>query len=339
MIRTKVGLALLTIVLIAAGEAKAQILEILDRGKPVTGVDVSAILDEGKLVVATTGSTGQVAISTTATEFRDGDRVEVWVKRCEDGKVEVILVPEGGDDPCVEEGAEAGEDCGCEKIGLFIWGGGRVTIDIGTGTVTQTGTGETAMTSVQDHSFADLQIGLMFDYSSFYQWEDVACDQTGITSCAVDGGAPGIGAYVDYRVGKSPFGLSLEAHYAKLEVSQSFSGAGLPNTNTADVNSWQFQAAGVYNYGISPRTGWYLRGGYAFMYDEGKFTSTSSTGPQTEDRSESGSRFVVGTGLHFPLGRNWCTRTGVDLTTGFDEGDADTNARWSFAVGYRMNRN
>jgi hypothetical protein len=324
----------MTVFLAVAGEAVAQTavdISILDRGKPVANVDVSSILDAGKVVVATTGTMGTAMVISTASGFSDGDRVEVWVKKCTDGKVEVILAPEGSDDPCADEEAQAGEDCGCDKIGLFIWGDGPVTIDIGTGTVTQTGRGVTAVPA-DDHSFADLQIGGMFDYSSFYQLEDVVCDQPGVASCEADGGVAGGGVYLDYRFGRSPFGVSLEAHYAKLDVEQTPTGAGA--ATSYDVNSWQFQAAGVYNVGLSPRAAAYGRLGYAVMYNEGD----ASSGSQSESRSETGSRLVVGSGLHFPIGENWCSRTGVDLTIGKSD-DADTNVRWSFALGYRMNRN
>ena len=101
-----------------------------------------------------------------------------------------------------------------------------------------------------------------------------------------------------------------------------------------DVNSWQFQSALVYNVPIRPRFGWYIRSGYAVMYNEGE----ASVDSQIEDRSETGSRWLLGSGFHWPMGENWCARTGLDWTIG-GEDDADTNVRGSFAVGYRMNRN
>jgi hypothetical protein len=335
VIRTKVGPALVAVVLSVASQAAAQTavdISILDRGKPVANADISSILDAGKTVVGTTGSTGAVTVTSTASGFSDGDRVEVWVRRCEDGEVEVILAPEGSDDPCADEEAEAGEECGCDKIGCFIWGDGPVTIDIGTGTVTQGGAGGAAMAPREDHSFADLQIGAMFDYSSFYQLEDTVCGRPGVVSCDTDNGVPGIGGYLDYRFGRSNFGLSLEAHYAKLDAESTTEDGAV---TSFDVNSWQFQTALVYNVPLKPRFGWYIRSGYALMYNEGDASSDA----ETESRSETGSRWLAGTGFHWPIGENWCARSGFDLTTGFDSDDADTNARWSFALGYRMDRN
>lgn len=334
MIRTKVGPALVAVVLSVASQAGAQTavdISILDRGKPVADADISSILDAGKTVVGTTGSTGAVSITSTASGFSDGDRVEVWVRRCKDGEVEVILAPPGEDDPCADEEAEAGEECGCEKIGFFIWGDGPVTIDVGTGTVTQTQPGG-AMANGTDHSFADLQIGAMFDYSSFYQLEDTVCGRPGVVSCETDNGVPGVGGYLDYRFGRSNFGLSLEAHYAKLDAESTTEDGA---RTSFDVNSWQFQAAGVYNVPIRPRFGWYVRSGYAVMYNDGDATRNSDS----ESRSETGSRWLLGSGFHWPMGERWCARTGIDWTTGFDSDDADTNARFSFAVGLRMDRN
>jgi len=331
VIRTLVGLALAVIVV--AGEARAQTaLEILNGGKAVEEVDISAILDEGKVVIGTTSATGQVEIPATTTAFREGERVYVYVKRCVDGEVEIILSRRADEDACVDEEAQAGEDCECDDpIGFFLWGDDSVTIDIGTNTVGPPGT-EAISEPSEDHSFADTQIGVMFDYSSFYQLEDTVCGRPGVVSCDTDNGVPGVGGYLDYRFGRSNFGMSLEAHYAKLDAESTTEDGGV---TSFDVNSWQFQTAGVYNVPLSPRAGWYGRTGYALMYNEGD----ASDDGESESRSETGSRWLLGTGFHWPIGENWCARTGVDWTTGFDSNDADTNARWSLAVGYRMDRN
>jgi len=331
VIRTLVGLALATVVV--AGEARAQIdLSVLDRGKAVEEVDVSALLDEGKVVLGTTSATGQVTIPTTTPAFREGERVYVYVKRCKDGEVEIVLSRSADEDACVDDDAQAGEDCDCDDpIGWFLWGGGPVTIDIGTGKVTQAGR-DGAAAPQEDHSFADTQVGLMFDYSWFYPLEDTVCGRPGVVSCDTDNGVPGFGGYFDYRFGRSNFGLSLEAHYAKIDAESTTEDG---EVTSFDVNSWQFQAAGVYNVPLSPRVGWYIRNGYVVMYNEGDAAADS----QSESRSETGSRWLLGSGLHWPIGEKWCARTGVDWTTGFDSDDADTNVRWSLAVGYRIDRN
>lgn len=331
MIRTLVGMAIAT--LVVAAESRAQTtLEILNGGKPMEQVDISAILDEGKVVIGTTSATGQVTIPATTTAFREGERVYVYVKRCVDGEVEIILSRSATDDPCVEDDAQAGEDCDCDDpIGFFLWGDDSVTIDVGTNTVGPPGT-EAISEPRADHSFADTQIGVLLGYSSFYRLEDTVCGRPGVVSCETDSGVPSFGGYLDYRFGSSDFGMSLEAHYAKLDAESTTEGGG---RTTFDVNSWQFQAAGVYNVPLSPRAGWYVRSGYALMYNEGDATSDG----ESESRSETGSRLLLGSGFHWPIGENWCARTGVDWTTGFDSNDADTNVRGSFAIGYRMDRN
>ena len=323
MNRSGVSLAVLTLVLFAS-QGRAQDLEILDRGKPVAEANVTL----GGQVVGTTNSSGTVSFNPNALNFTKGETVEVWVKDCEDGRVEIVLAREGSDDPCAEEGAEAGERCGCRKIGAFIAGEGSVTIDIGDETVTQEGA---ALAPGEDHSFADLQIGAMFDYSWFYQLEDTVCGRPGVVSCDTDNGVPGIGGYLDYRFGRSNFGVSLEAHYASLDAESTTEDGG---RTTFDVNSWQFQSALVYNVPLRPRFGWYIRSGYALMYNDGDVSGDS----ESENRSETGSRWLAGTGFHWPIGENWCARTGFDLTTGFESEDGDANGRISLALGYRMDR-
>ena len=329
---TALTLGLIVIGLPAMAFAQDEMtIAILNNGKPVANVEVVDILNQGK-PVGTTGATGQVTFDMNLLNYGKGETVEVWVKDCEDGKVQIVIARQGSDDPCADEDAQAGERCGCRRIGIFVWGGGPVTIDIGTRTVTQTRT-DGAAGPGEDHSFADLQFGGMVDYSSFYQLEDTVCEQPGVASCEADGGVAGGGVYFDYRFGQSPFGLSFEGHYAKLDVEQTPTGGGAPTTY--DVNSWQFQAMGVYNVGLSPRLGLFGRAGYAIMHN----LADALSGSESESRSETGSRFVIGTGLHWPIGEKWCARTNVDLTTGFDSNDADTNARLSFGVGYRIDRN
>lgn len=332
VLRRAVGIALASLALIGvAREMQAQPITVTNSGQPMSGAQVSAMINGIKSPLGTTNAAGQVTIDMNALNITKGTEVVVWIKTCEDGTVQIIMVPPGEEGECTEEGAQEGEDCGCRRAGVIIWGDGPVTIDVGTGRATQIRTGET-VTDGRDHSFADLQIGAMFDYSSFYQLEETVCGRPGVVSCDTDNGVPGFGGYLDYRFGRSNFGLSLEAHYAKLDAESTTEDGG---RTTFDVNSWQFQSALVYNVPLSPRAGWYIRSGYAVMYNEG---DASSDG-ESESRSETGSRWLAGSGFHWPIGEKWCARTGVDWTTGFDSDDADTNARWSLAVGYRMDRN
>lgn len=122
--------------LLLPGRARGQELELLDSGKPVSGVPVIALLDDGKPVeLGRTGREGILSFDPDVLDFAVGETIAVWVRRCEDGEVALILVREGRDDPCAAEDAQAGEDCGCEKIVAFIWRSGKVVIDIGTRTV------------------------------------------------------------------------------------------------------------------------------------------------------------------------------------------------------------
>ena len=332
VLRRAVGIALAAIALIGvARELGAQPFTVTNNGQPLAGAEVSAMINGIKRPLGTTNAAGQVTIDMNALNITKGTEVTVWIKTCEDGTVQIIMVPPGEEGECTQEGAQEGEGCGCRRAGVIVWGDGPVTIDVGAGRVTQVRSGE-GPADGEDHSFADLQIGAMFDYSSFYQLEDTVCGRPGVVSCDTDNGAPGIGGYLDYRFGRSNFGLSLEAHYAKLDAESTTEDGA---RTSFDVNSWQFQGAGVYNVPLSPRAGWYIRSGYAVMYNEGDAESDS----ESESRSETGSRWLLGSGFHWPIGERWCARTGADWTTGFDSDDADTNVRWSFAVGLRMDRN
>lgn len=337
VLRGIVGVVLAAVALAGvAQESLAQPITVTENGQPLAGAQVSAMINGIKTPLGTTNASGQVTIDTSRLNITKGTEVTVWIKTCEDGTVQIIMVPAGEEGECAEEGQQAGEDCGCDRAGIVIWGDGPITVDVGTGTASQTRT-DTFGADGEDHSFADLQVGAMFDYSWFYQLEDTVCGRPGVVSCDTDNGVPGFGGYLDYRFGRSNFGVSLEAHYAKLDAESTTEDGGV---TTFEVNSWQFQSALVYNVPLSPRAGWYVRTGYALMYDDGDVSS----GSDSESRSETGSRWLVGTGFHWPIGEKWCIRPGFDLTLGSSsedgEGgeDADTNARFSFAFGYRVDR-
>lgn len=313
-------------------------IAIVSGGKAVADVEVLLLASGGKVDLGTSGGEGVVSVPADATNLPVGAPVDVYLIECDDTVVVVLVTAEerGALEEECERRRRENPDCECRRIGGFLWGD-DVTIDIGARTVIQGPS--TGGPTTDGHAFADIQLGVIADYSSYYNWEDVGCDQAGIASCSGDTGVPGVGVYLDYRLGDTPFGLNFEAHYAKLELDQAFQpDDDLPIGNTAEVNSWQFQSALVYSHGFSSRIAWFGRLGYAVLHNDGEFTSTYSTGPQSESRSNTASQLLVGTGMHFPVGENWCVRAGVDLTTSFDSGNGDENLRASFGVGYRLNR-
>lgn len=341
--RVQVGLLAclgLAVILAAPARLRAQDfdLELVDAGKPVPNAEVLLLASAAKVPLGTTDASGHLTVANRA-DIPRGTPVDVYEIEC-DGEVVIVIVGPGEREQLEEEcerRRRENPNCTCRRIGGFLWGD-DVTIDVGSGRVTQVPPTD-APASSGDHAFADVQFGVIADYSSFYNWEDVGCDQAGIASCSGDTGVPGVGVYFDYRLGDSPFGLNFEAHYAKLELDQAFQpDDDLPIGNMAEVNSWNFQSALVYSHGFSSRIAWFGRLGYAVLHNDGEFTSTYSTGPLSESRSNTASQLLVGTGMHFPVGENWCVRAGVDLTTSFDSGNGDENVRASLGVGYRLNR-
>ena len=73
--------------LVGAGLARTQDLSVLDDGKPVSGVPVVRYLNAQKNVVATTDASGGVDFPLDALDFGKGEEVQVWVRRCTDGRV------------------------------------------------------------------------------------------------------------------------------------------------------------------------------------------------------------------------------------------------------------
>ena len=110
---------------IAASQTQATSVE-------VTGLDPGAALDlalnGGKIGDATAGSDGRAVM--TASIGGDRARVNVWVDRCQDGKiVKVHFVVEGHAEPPKDE------DCDRKLAGWFWSNARRVAINVRTGTV------------------------------------------------------------------------------------------------------------------------------------------------------------------------------------------------------------
>lgn len=318
MIRTMVGLALATVVV--AGEARAQIdLSVLDRGKPVEQMSISAILDQGKVVVGTTSATGEVTIP--ATTFQDGERVYVWVKRCEDGEVEIILARDGEDDPCVDEEAQAGEDCGCNEIGFFLWGGGPVTIDIGTGTVSQARTGSGAS------SFA---LGVGFDLLQMLELQDVVEEvDTGATDHDATSWAPGFQIFAEWLY-RRILAIGIEGGYSRMDTEIRFP-QGL---QTGELD---FYRLGV-NAKVGPSTKgrfWpYATVGWSRGWNKGDFELDGLSDHRVHKTSLVG----LGAGFDYDVGPSWAVRFEGLYSSTFEDPDADEHIRWKGALLWRVGR-
>ncbi len=125
---------LIVLLLVLPAAARAQMPTVTKNGGPAAGVDVFMYLNGGK----------QPAVSINpamlTNKVRPGTHVDVYRRECEDGKIQIIMVPAGeqlgpDDQDCDKNTqAPAGAGCACHKVGAFIWGD-RVTIDAGTGRI------------------------------------------------------------------------------------------------------------------------------------------------------------------------------------------------------------
>jgi uncharacterized cupredoxin-like copper-binding protein len=314
-----VGLALLTFVLTAAGESRGQDLEILDRGKPVAGVSVSA----GGQVVGTTDSTGQISFNPNLLNVTKGETVEVWIKDCGDGKVQIVLAREGSDDPCVEEGAEAGERCGCRKIGAFVAGGGPVTIDVGRRTVTQTGMGSGAATS----SFV---IGVGLDILQLLELQNVLEEvDTGATDHDATGWAPGFQLFGEWRY-RRILAVGIEGGYSRMETEILFP----QGRQTGEIDYYRLGLNAKVGRSTTGRFWPYGAIGWYRGWNKGDFEIDGLSDHRVHKTS------LVGIGAGFDY---WASpKVGLRFeglySSTFDDPDADEHIRWKFGLLYGVGR-
>lgn len=301
-------------------------IAILNQGKPIADVEVLAVLNAGKPVeVGTTAAGGELVIDLSVLDFGKGETVEVWVKRCADGKVQVFLVRPGA----IEEGktvcdssAREGEDCPtCEKIGAFVWGEGHVVIDVGTGTV------EMIPTAAAIGGAPPQLFGIGAGPSWFTKLEDIACDQQAIGACDVPSTALTLQLLYEWPL-LSALVLGLQGTWSPVgEISQEFSNH--PDgalSSTLDLDVFTAGAYGGWRPGLyhGGRLGLMLGLGLAYAWNQAAIETLYGDGPVSEDRSEGGLR---GLGL---LGADWyfSPRAGLRLEGGVLSGgsdDADTN--------------
>ena len=271
--------------------------------------------------LGTTNAAGQVTIDMNALNITKGTEVTIWIKTCEDGTTQVILVPEGEQGECSEEGAQAGEDCGCERIGAFIWGDGPVTIDVGAGTVTQSGSAGGAVAR------SSWSFGLGFDLRQMTNLEDVLRDVPGGTDQSATGWAPGGQLFGEWQY-RRVLAVGIDAAYSRMETEIRFP-QGL---QTGDLD--------YYEAGINAKIGVPTKGRvwpYATValhrtWNKGDFT----IGNQSDHRVHKTRRDGIGAGLDYYPRPNWGLRLEGMYSSTFEDNDADEHIRWKLGVMYRI---
>jgi Outer membrane protein beta-barrel domain len=141
-------------------------------GGPATNVNVFMYLNGAKQPMPTFDP------AMLTNKIRPGTRVDVYRRECQDGKIELVLVPAGeqlgpDDQDCDKKNqAPAGADCRCDKIGAFIWGD-PVTIDAGTGQITGSSIGGGGTSGIG--RTIDVLIDAGLKHATFGDAADKAC--------------------------------------------------------------------------------------------------------------------------------------------------------------------
>lgn len=303
--------------LVGAGLARTQDLSVLDDGKPVSGVPVVRYINAQKNVVATTDASGNVEIPLDVLDFGKGEEVQVWVRRCTDGRVEITLARESEGDPNVHEQAEAGEGCRCKKIGFFYWGEGPVDIDITNETVDQHT--DYGMGPRIGETFA---IGIKFNVSNMLKLEDVAGDAPGATASEATTWAPGVALFFEMTPW-GPVALGVAGTYSQMETKTSFGNL----LQTGDINYYSVGPYTRVDLGKGFRTGMtivpFLELALAYAWNRGDF----SVDGLSEQREHETWRGEFGGGLyHYSTPNFGIILQALYSTTGEDN-DADEHVR------------
>src|SRR5688572_17837002 len=311
--------------LVGAGLARAQDLSVLDDGKPKSDVPVVRYQDGQRNVVATTDASGDVDIPLDVLDFGKGEEVQVWVRRCEDGRVEITLAREEEGDPNVHEQAEAGEDCRCERTGSFIWDGGPVNIDVTRGTVDQ----QTYL-GMRPRIGETFAVGIKFNASNMLQLEDVAGDAPGATASEATTWAPGVALFFEVTPW-GPVALGVAGTYSQMETKTSFGSL----VQTGDINYYSVGPYARADLGKGFRTGMrivpFLELALAYAWNRGDF----SVDGLSEEREHETWRGEFGGGLyHFSTPNFGIILQALYSTTGEDN-DAGGHIRGGGGIIWR----
>jgi hypothetical protein len=321
--RVRFAIVALAAGLALAGEVRAQPeleIAVTDGGTPLSGIQISQFVDGIKTRRGATGSGGRATIPDGRFDFADGETVSVWVRRCEDGEVEVVLAAEGEDDPCVDDDAVAGEDCGCERIGAFLWGRGPVRIDTGTGSVTQ----DAAPTANGTPSHGGFGIGAAFDLRQMYNLEEVVGDAFGVSDASATSWAPGFQIFGQYSFA-GIVALGLEAGYSRMDTeTQLAAGVQTGELDYYEVGGTAAVGAPLDDGPIQP----YAKVGYYHAWNHLDLLF----GDSSEHRLHKTNRVGLGGGIDVRAGDRVCVRFEGLYNSTFEDGDADEHIRWKVGL-------
>ncbi len=319
------SLAVLGLALPGTAAAQAQVLDIVNAGKPAPDVAVVVASEEGEEEVGRTDAAGQASFPLSILNMGKGTRVEVYVRQCAAGEVAVVLQAEDvAADPCAAEGAVAGEQCECEPAGSFIASSGPVTVDVATGTLVQsTGPGaaqQAAQAVAQRPSVASntedyfhVSIGMSAHYDVLTNLEE-ACGERVDATCETDAATPSVGLAVEASWGSTVYAGVSGLYSLPVQLAQTYPGGG---TVAGDMSTWGLDVYGGVRRPVGP---FWLRAsaGWARLYN-----TIDMDGPAgSETRKHSGGRFRASASVSAPLSDGLNARIGYLFRSAFD-GDAD----------------
>jgi hypothetical protein len=307
-------------------------MTVVENGQPVVGAQVFTVINGikgpagGTETESATNSAGQVSFPTDLLNIIKGTRVDVYKRVCRDGRVEILVTPEGQGDACTAGEAQPGEQCSCEKIGSFIWGMGNVIIDIGTNTVT--GPEETGMPGGWE-----VNVGGGGIYSYNDQLQDTACGSPARPGCEVDDKGFGGNVFFEVKPWRN-FGIGVDVAYNSFETTEtSEHSSGLSMETKVDTEA---VAATPYLFGywnLAQTVSIFSTLGMGYLWNTGTVNSRIPSLGETieEDRSENGVRLAVALGMELMIAR----RIGWRLAYGFRNGasnDADRQHQLRMAL-------
>lgn len=305
------------------------VLTVLNNGKaPDSPVQVSGIDNGGKQPLTQTGADGTASFDPSFLDVAEGTPVIVYVRTCEDGHVEVILVPEGEEDgdPCAGEDTEEGARCDCEEVGVFAWGDGNVVIDVGTGTVSSGGGGLLGVPP----GAPGVTFGFKADGVHWTEFDDAVCGQSNLVGCEVDEYSLLLLPFAEVRLGPLPVSLGVAGSYSEVDFRQEFdrsSDPRLPGRVDGKMDVWSVEGYGRLGWWVNSWLNPYVLAGTAWILNSAEFRPTVPDGSVMEERDSDGFRFRAGGGLDALVLGSLGLRFNVDYLSGGSD-DADSQIRF-----------
>lgn len=314
------------------GAQEALDLNVLNQGKPPSvPVTISTVENGEKRTLATTSSAGTATIDFDMLNLGKGTPVGVHLVNC-DGKTEIILLPPGEvSDEC--DKAREDPNCSCRRIGVILWGEtSTVTVHLENGGSLETPDTRGGPANRQPPTIGmrdPWRIGVGVTYGMFPNLEDAGC--VGTTGCEVDDSGVGGGVFLEYDLSpRLPIFVGLRGDYTSVSVRQTYAGGG---TQDVDLSVYSVGTYAGARIPLGDRVNWRFLGGPSLLWNKGEFLRSDPPDEFSGNRSESGLRFSIGTGLDVSLADRVGARVGYTFING-DEGDADQQHQVQVGLSY-----